>query len=172
MGEGRSQVYAAYRNSSQQLSYNLMRPWTQMQLQCKAHSYGSTNRKLEPHPFPKEEPSLAILLPWCVSEGNIITTCSGSPSHISNHFIKAAICMECSPLLFRCKISIIKKKTKPKLILIHYIYIKNIKLYVLYVICITYFIVKIDVLLKESMPCNVKTFPSYFPSEDFEICWR
>lgn len=31
------------------------------------------------------------------------------PSHISNHFIKVAICMECS-LLFRNRISAIKKK--------------------------------------------------------------
>lgn len=37
MREGKSQVYKAYRNSSQQSSYNLMRPQAQTQLQFKAH---------------------------------------------------------------------------------------------------------------------------------------
>jgi len=58
---------------------------------------------------PKEDPSLAILLPWHASKGSIIITQSGSPSHIFNYFIKVAICVDSSLLLFRNKISVIKK---------------------------------------------------------------
>lgn len=89
MREGKSHVYKAYKNSSQQSSYNLMRPQAQTWLQFKL-----THGKLEA-PVPKEGSSLVPLLPWRASNGSIAITPTISPSRVSDPFRKVATYMEC-----------------------------------------------------------------------------